>query len=137
MTELQTITGSNQQLKSVYKHRTTSPSGFPTCMIYSVRTDNEPLTNRENQRTITVSLAVALSIADNDDAKGNSDAEDRMDDVVDQIVTEFENNLTLDGTVDWVNPVITEDRRPEDFANGKVLVQFIELQCVTCASLSF
>lgn len=103
--KLVTMLGTISKLNGVYEYTPASPSdgAYPFAVIRFDAGDGEFGDNRRNVRTYT--FIVTLFVERTSAGFGNEKSERIFREILDQIITMFDNNTTLDGMVQKVDPV--------------------------------
>jgi len=105
-TQLTAITG----LKYVYGYEKGDLAGYPACTIVGFSVASPLETTSENLRAYTFKIRVFQEI--NEDSRGAEDAETVIDNLVDTIITKFDNDYHLGdncemslvaGTLGWID----------------------------------
>jgi hypothetical protein len=120
--KLQTVTS----LSFAYDYYRDVVEGHPSAMFDVTTTENTFLTNESNQRMYSWTMYVAVETQ----IKSVADAGGILDAVCDEIVDAFENDLTLGGAVQWVEP-LTGGRDEVETPQGTMLVQTIIINTIT------
>lgn len=108
----------------IYDYYEPNLSGYPAIIFDITNNADSFLTNTENLVRITFSAYVIVEIK----SDGQNEAKNILDDVTDSLIIELrkDSNLSLNGTVDWVEPAIGPRERIET-PNGQAFSQQLDI----------
>lgn len=108
------LTAGVPELKAVYgSYPESGPSKYPCAIIMPSNRSNTFKDLRDIRRQYTLSIRLIVNL---EESEGNSQTVLR--DIVDKVSNVLEKNITLDGTVDFAQPV--NDRFDFDPQNAKI-----------------
>lgn len=130
-TQLGNLLTAVTQIAFVYDNREANIDGYPAIILDLAERNSETLTNTENLHKGIFAIYILQEVK----VKGATLANTLLDAATQAVVTALEarDNMTLNGTVDWVEPV-TGAREEVIMVGGAVLSQ--EIRCTVWRSIS-
>ena len=112
----------------VYAYYESNPQQYPVVIFDIASQQNEFITNLENMSAITFKLILLIDQADANASSGltEQEATDKLDELVDLIVSSLETDFSLGGVVDYCTPTVG-NRETIAIANGIGKAQYINL----------
>ena len=92
---------------NVYKYDASNPEGAPVVMIILGNIENESETNTENRRTYSFTIRVEYDFKQNN-IVNEEEVDEYLMGIADKIVNAMDQDYTLGGEVDYVQPTPAE-----------------------------
>ena len=123
-TILDTLKGTNKPFVSVFDYHTLENTGYPFVCFQMVDFNGEIRDTCNNERNIIFDIYILQEVKIN----GQSIAKEIIYKAIDDIITLFDKNYTLDGVVDLIAP-IGGSIMPVILWNGETFVGTIKMNC--------
>lgn len=106
-------------INKVYNFEDTNPSGFPCAFVTLGDHENQFSSTAENRRNwIFRVLILVMGGANYDTDEAKQQAEDEILTLIEQVIDEFDTDITLDGLALWVDAAVASPAY-YDYEGGK------------------